>query len=590
MRLRPFNSRFTICDLPRARSRRADSASSPVTRHPSRASGVALVITIVMLSVITFLTVAFLALMGREKGAVKTSIDQTTARLAAEAALTRATSELLASIMATTNIASFDLLVSTNYINHFGFDPGAQTTLNPETNVNFEFLTGGGALSTVQVLQNLTNLLYSPRVPVYVTNRLANTVDFRYYLDLNRNRRFDRTGVWPVTNSAGQVVFQTGTNAGLFLSNYVIGDPQWLGNLDRPDKRHAADNKFLSRSAFVAVPEGKTLDANFIHNAAGTRSLLVSDEGFLRNQGVAPWEMNLAGFFADLNTNFWNPIGNAYDYRLPTTGLGNRGAAFEDAQAFLTYRYANNYNTLALGFTNFLGNFVDEYSDGVRLTIPAGLPADNDITIAWAGSDNTNRYFSVQDFFDPTKTSPAFVNRLNTAGNSDSSYDRYTYYRLLSQLGTASTPEDPDKLNLNYKNVNGFAATNFVAWDNPLEFFTNAANRLLVKYSQEWLASDYSVYTNLFRMDRTFGVTNIPVIISNQWVYSSAIHRALQLAANIWETKTGASNSPTVFRPRFRAETFGTNANVYIYDFVAVTTVNELGNPPAEWDWESAGR
>ena len=56
MRLRPTNSRFAL---------------------PASRSGVALVITIVLLSVITFLTIAFLALMGRERGAVKTTIAQT---------------------------------------------------------------------------------------------------------------------------------------------------------------------------------------------------------------------------------------------------------------------------------------------------------------------------------------------------------------------------------------------------------------------------------------------------------------------------------------------------------------------------------
>jgi hypothetical protein len=90
---------------------------------PRRCSqqGVALIITVIMLSVITFLAVAFLALSGREKGAVKTSTDQTTAREAATAALERAKAELLAGILASGNLANFDLLVSTNYVNHLGF-------------------------------------------------------------------------------------------------------------------------------------------------------------------------------------------------------------------------------------------------------------------------------------------------------------------------------------------------------------------------------------------------------------------------------------------------------------------------------------
>jgi hypothetical protein len=301
--------------------------------------------------------------------------------------------------------------------------------------------------------------------------------------------------------------------------------------------------------------------------------------------------LNLAAFLYDLNTNLWNYT--SYD---PNTGNNSVGTAFDDAFAFWRWRngsavIASVQNLFGLnGAAAFNNDFADGYTTGPLLTSVLGNTVDPDaangtVNLAWPGADTENRYFSVQDFFDPAKTriggvTYGFPDRIYDAGTSNSTYDAYTYYRLLAQLGTASTAEDPDKLNLNYKTVNGLAATNFVAWDNPLEFFTNAANRLLVNYSEEWLASDYSVYTNLFRMDRTFGVTNIPVIISNQWVYSSAVHRALQLAANIWETKTGASNSPTVFRPRFRAETSGTNANVYIYDFVAVTTVNELGNPP----------
>ena len=70
------------------------------------------------------------------------------------------------------------------------------------------------------------------------------------------------------------------------------------------------------------------------------------------------------------------------------------------------------------------------------------------------------------------------------AGTNNDSYNRYTFYRLLSQLGTDSAPEPPGKMNLNYCNVdnNGNVvpdmATNFIPWM-PEQFFTNAAIRLL---------------------------------------------------------------------------------------------------------------
>src|SRR5207237_5951153 len=86
------------------------------------------------------------------------------------------------------------------------------------------------------------------------------------------------------------------------------------------------------------------------------------------------------------------------------------------------------------------------------------------------------------------KCGPNFVTRLGLkkpAGMNVSSYDRYTFYRLASQLGTDSVPEPPGKMNVNYDNLvqsNQFTgakgATNFLAW-RPIDFFTNAADRML---------------------------------------------------------------------------------------------------------------
>jgi len=58
-------------------------------------------------------------------------------------------------------------------------------------------------LNLNQQLQNLANLLYDPRPPVFITNRLfANSNEFRFYLDLNRNGAFDPRGLLVLTNSA----------------------------------------------------------------------------------------------------------------------------------------------------------------------------------------------------------------------------------------------------------------------------------------------------------------------------------------------------------------------------------------------------
>ena len=54
------------------------------------------------------------------------------------------------------------------------------------------------ALTPTEFLQNLTNLYYSPRPPVFIPIGNTGSNDFRYYLDLNRNGRFDANG--SVTN------------------------------------------------------------------------------------------------------------------------------------------------------------------------------------------------------------------------------------------------------------------------------------------------------------------------------------------------------------------------------------------------------
>ena len=64
----------------------------------------------------------------------------------------------------------------------------------------------------------------------------------------------------------------------------------------------------------------------------------VGNDGFLRNQGVGSWEINLAAFLTDLNTNEWDPITvslTSYNY----LATPNRGAGFEDSLALLKYRY-----------------------------------------------------------------------------------------------------------------------------------------------------------------------------------------------------------------------------------------------------------
>src|ERR1039458_4365533 len=107
---------------------------SPRATRPSE-RGVALVITLVLLTVITFMAVTFLVVSSSQHGSVTTETEQATARLAADTARERAIAQLLAPIMAWTNEFNYGLLVSTNYINPAGFTNGVGNPLN----VNYDF-------------------------------------------------------------------------------------------------------------------------------------------------------------------------------------------------------------------------------------------------------------------------------------------------------------------------------------------------------------------------------------------------------------------------------------------------------------------
>jgi hypothetical protein len=518
-------------------------------------SGIALIVTLIMLSVITFMTVTFLVLSQRERGSVTTSTDQLLAKQAAESAFERAKIELLAPMLAFTNSQLIDLIVSTNFINPAGFDSGPANTANNFTNVNFDYRLDGSALANLDRLSVLTNLLYNPRVPVYMTNRVLGRSEFRYYLDLNRNGQYDTNGWLPEIGLNGLLTGAT---------NFYVGDPEWIGVLERPELPHSSSNRFLGRYAYLVVPSGKTLDINYIHNQAYTRTLTSVDDGFMRNQGGASWEINLGAFFTDLNWNTWT---TNYEYRRPL--LGNVGLGFEDALSVLRYRYAGAYGNLQPANQQFFNNAaglqidgVDQYSDGGLMTsnhLDEAFTPDP-VSLPWAGSENPNQFYTIQELFDPTKVSGNFTNRLLRSGTNVSSYDRYTYYRLLEQLGTDSEPDR--RMNLNYRNVDDAGRvvpgmeTNLTRWM-PIQFFTNAANRLIRAQF-----SDVSA-------------TYIPVMQGSNWVYPPVVNRLLQLAANMYESTTNA-DYPTLFRPYFSRS----NDVVFISGFEEVTNPFLTGGNP----------
>jgi hypothetical protein len=619
-------------------------ALAPLRWKNSRKSerGIALVITLILLSVTLVMAVAFLAISRRERNSVSTETDTTTAKLAADSALAQAEAQLASGMLATTNPYVFSLLVSTNYINGYGFVTGL---LNP-TNVNYNnYINNGGPLTLQDPQFNVANLQYLPRPPVYATNYTFATEELQFYLDLNRNGRYDTNG-W-VTNIDNE------TPANGFGTNWEVGDPEWIGVLEHPDAPHSANNPFIARYAFIAVP-ANSLDLNTIHNQAlqaGFGGAVPSVSGrdlYSRNQGVGPWEINLAAFLTDLNTNRWDPgLGNFFGlpvepYTYPE-GLEGNSAAFDDARSLVAWRYGYLYPSLAsangifgdpVGFEN---NDGDEYALGLQTTFDTNYAGYGSRTLPWLGADNTNNFFSSpSDLFNPAKSfnpvtsSSQFTNNLTLAGTYNSTYDRYTFYRMLGQLGTDTSPES-GKINLNYSNaavnydasglplsvgITPGAETNLVPWV-PLDFFTAAADKLLHTYTTAWYESSPSNfmqtyygltatwYTNIdgFRATNSsainqipaFGITNIPVYLNGRFVYSPAVNRLLQLAANFYDSSTnnmnfslGLSNYPSIFRPVF----WVTNeinplsglrfANVYIkgYQYVPQPLPNNFNATP----------
>ena len=560
--------------------------------------GVALVVTLILLSVITFMAVTFLVVSRHEGAAVDTVTQQSNAKLAAESALEQAKGQMIADMLARTNGYDFGLFVSTNYVSQ-GFYRGNTNLTNVGYVANGVYAYDGTGLPLKQndLAIMLNNLLVLPRAPVFVSNRITGKVDFRFYHDLNRNGAYDTNGTIVEKDAFSN-----------FVTNTYVGDPEWIGILDHPDQRHSASNFFVARYCFIAVPIGNALDVNYIHNQA--KDIPQGDfgsfkrEGFLRDQGVGAWEINLAGFLHELNTNFWP------NYKYYGSSAVATGESFLDAASFVDYRY-NYSNSLHLlsqmypwttGKNPFLLDTVDEYlltRSNVNITFqPFGTnnaqePDFGRNGTSWVGDENTNHYYNTQDFFTnvPTEVngtgSPifSFTNRLLSAGQTyntgvgtSNSYHRYTFYRMLSQLGFDSAPEstwaypappyqtNATKLNLNYDSVdvypvspgvtNSPGSTNFLPWT-PLAFFTNAADRML----HETFPVPVVVTNNGTNVIVNLATTNIPIWPVNY--YTPAVHRLLQLSANIYDAST-TNIYPSVFRPVF----YRTNNYIYICGYI----------------------
>ena len=242
----------------------------------------------------------------------------------------------------------------------------------------------------------------------------------------------------------------------------------------------------------------------------------------------------------------------------------------------------------------------------------------------WSAADNPVKLRRPRDLLtlisNPSGPSPnSFTNRLYSIGLAQDTYDRYTFYRLLSQMGFSSAPEPatypvggastpiitqilplpiptkgitqggrnqmaygtvPEpypyvhgrKMNLNYNNVgrNGVAltATNFVAWQ-AVEFFTNAADRLLRAYYPNNIAVVLTINGVTRPVVTNININFIPIYPVNY--YTPGVHRLLQLAANMYDATTNKTgvvqfDYPSVFRPFFgnSSSAGGTTNLIYV--------------------------
>ncbi len=289
---------------------------------------------------------------------MKATLDVSTAKSMSEVALARAQAEIVARMAVQSDVLAYDYMASSNYINPYGYVVGWPS--NNYNNVNYDFQ--GNAIHTShgpwpaagspkEWAQNIANLFYDPRPPVFVpvsSDPTKPTNEFRYYVDLNRNGMFEG-GNFRGTNVTDYPTVARASRLPV-VPVTAPGEPEWIGVLADPTRPHSATNQFIGRYAYMVQPIGKTLDLNHIHNEAQSNAFNVLNQGldlFGRNQGVGSWELNLAGYLRDLNTNLYDSpayvvAGKYYDYRLPNLAAnsanGSYGYCFDDARGFLTNR------------------------------------------------------------------------------------------------------------------------------------------------------------------------------------------------------------------------------------------------------------
>jgi hypothetical protein len=597
------------------------------------------VITLVMLAIVTVMAIVFLGVSRRERASVKMVEDIATANMMADAAAERAKAEAIAKMAAEGTKLYYDMFNSRSFENPKGFANQSASSLSDPDNVSYVD-SKGAQLNEASRLRMLANMQYDPRVPVVLQTNANGKKDFRYTLDFDRNGLVETNGIVPVLDTTGKQMTApnpvTGKAGPLFAD--LVGDPEWVGVLEKPDLPHSETNRFIGRMAYLVLPAGKTLDLNFIHNQVRQSSpdrldlnlSAPTGNGFSRNEGVGPWEINLAAFFRELNTNIWTkPM---YNY---VPGQEPKGETFTDARSFLAFRYPTRQyldnSIVALSLKNlenqnnrniFNWNEVDDYGDGPFPQMNQPLfPGNTTLSQReddipgkpWPGSLATNAFTDLQQML--ALGSPGVSNRLQAPLSRRSTEDRYQFYRLASQIGVDSTPSVKGKLHLNFENAVGKITNTAVSWTSyggkltvpPVAFFTNAAD-LMLKASIDGIVTVNSNRNDVLRWGRAPGTyfligdtlvstnfsltniqvfspykpekgTNFPTLHQNE--YSPAVHRILQLAVNIYDNMTNRGPAldsrrgiyyPTVFRPIFTKN----KAGIYITDWQEITNVTQL--------------
>jgi len=601
---------------------------------------------------VTITAVAFLMVARRERAAVAAAGEQADARIAADAALNRARARILAQISSSGLREAPTLFVSTNFIAPL-YVPGltaagqglpvgaAQSNQWYSALANVSYSYRGRAFdlnNTAEILEYrgmLANLYYDPRVPVVArTGRLdtrADSFEDRFYLDLNRNGRFDTNGYILQREANGT---PSRDKAGKTLPPvWHVGDPEWIGVLADPDRPHSGNNRFLYRIAYLVVPADQTVDLNFAHNQARNLDDTTTSR-FFRNQGVAAWELNMAGLFRDLNTNLWQTY--AYSTNAANTGLTfdhalnvwlNRRVATVAGRATAREIFIEDsrpqlgvFGDTAAVSQVLPSNGVDDFSDGpliqslAQVRNPRLLNDDDNVNRRWSGGDVANPYLTPFPLLsDPnllllgpnrviwtnldTRRSGFAGQLMSTVQASNSTYNAYTFYRLLGSVGTDSSDGRIEvgvdlanryyrraKLNLNYQvldpegtqsysanvvTTNGASgsaarATALVPWtartwvqlagdrllrkefSNGLpelahfDFYDPAkpSTKLAVPKARETAAHGIAIAGSYWVTNAVGSRAQRTAVSQTNHVWSAKLHRLLQLAANIHEVRT----------------------------------------------------